>query len=82
MPSVTTETRVALKAKLTAKAPVMIWTIPKARNQPQFLRMRVASSVNMPVIRTRSIVVMDVSPVERNKEVMPPGRSRRHWRKR
>ena len=42
-PSVTTEARVELKAKPAAKVPVMIWTIPKARNQPQFFLMPVTS---------------------------------------
>ncbi len=35
-PRVTTEARAARKAKPTASVPTTIWTIPKARNQPQF----------------------------------------------
>ena len=41
-----TEARVALKAKPTAQVPAMIWTMPRARNQPQCFRMLFASSVD------------------------------------
>ncbi len=40
------EARVALKTKPTAKVPAMTWTIPKARNQPQFFQIPVASTVS------------------------------------
>ena len=49
-PSITTEARVELKAKPTAKVPTMIWTIPKARNQPS-LRMSLISTATTTAAR-------------------------------
>ena len=50
-PRVTTEARVELKAKPTANVPAMIWTIPKARNQPQFFRTPASSTATHDGVR-------------------------------
>src|SRR5262249_51947242 len=40
----------------------MIWTIPKARNQPQFFPMPVTSAINETAARFCALAVMNESP--------------------
>src|SRR5262249_9640672 len=42
----------------------MIWTIPKARNQPQFFPMPVTSAINETAARFCALAVMIESPVK------------------